>query len=148
MNDSATFVYKDVRYEVDVDGVNRHKLLMVRLPDNTIVQLDFPRNSLVPAVTRVDASAADDGSVRAARVYIWNIEFQAFGRRYVVTIPEDAEEERLDESLGELPDGRYVVLSNPLDIPDAPFERVVRPGERLFAKAKTAGRIYKARPSS
>lgn len=143
MNDSATFVYKSVRYEVDVDGVNRHKMLMVRLPDNTVVQLDFPRNSLVPAVTRVDAGAVNDESIRAARVYVWNIEFRAFGRRYVVTIPEDAG--RLDESLGKLPDGRHVVLDNPLDIPDAPFEQVVLPGEQLFAEAKAAGRIYEVR---
>jgi|GEM_PF-7073754 len=146
MNDTATFVHDSVRYEVDVDGVNCHKKLMVGLPDGTIVQLKFPRNSLAPAVTPVGSSDIGDEPVRDARVYVWNIEFPAFGQRYVVTIPEDAG--RLDESLGKLPDGTYVVLDNPLDVMNAPFEQIVSLDEPLFAKAKAAGRIYEARQVS
>lgn len=146
MNDTATFVCDGVRYEVDVDGVNRHEQLMTRLPDGALVRLDFPRNSLAPTATVVDATDVGDESVRDARIYIWNIEFSAFGRRYEVTIPEDAG--RLDESLGKLPDGRYVVLDNPLDIVDAPFEQIVLPADPLFVAAETAGRIYEVRELS
>lgn len=146
MNDKATFVCAGVRYEVDVDEVNRHEQLMARLPDGTLVRLDFPRNSLAPAATVVDTDDVGDESIRDARIYIWNIEFLAFGRRYEVTIPEGAG--RLDESLGKLPDGRHVVLYNPLDMMNAPFEQIALPGDPLFVAAEAAGRIYEARELS
>jgi hypothetical protein len=142
MNDTAIFIFDGKTYEVDVDGVNCHKKMLTRLPDGTLVQLDFPTNSLAPDATQVDANSISAGPVRDARAYARIIEFPAFGQRYAVTVPEDAQ--RLDRSLGRLPDGRYVILHSPIEIIDAPFEHIVSPDEPLFDEAKEMNRIYEA----
>jgi hypothetical protein len=146
MNNTATFVFGGKRYEVDVDGVNCHQEMMVRLPSGKFVRLNFPRNSLAPTATQIDKNQVGNEPIRDARAYVRVLEFPAFGHRYAVTVPED--EERLDECLGMLPDGTYVVLFSPLEITDPPFEQTVLSREPLFIAAQRANRIFAARKIS
>ena len=147
-NDTATFVVGDVRYEVDVDGVNRHTTLISRLPDDSLVRLDFPKHSLAPTATLFGESEVGSQEVRSARVWVWTINFQSFGQRYEVTLPQDFDSIFLPETLAELPGGRYVLLFTALEGVDVPLEYIVSPGDELFAIAKAAGRIFKARLAS